>query len=208
MQPTTQVNSRAGQLFHDCFGVCFEILLVLRDLVVALINFISWVVVQGWNRPNKPPPQVIRGIDRSKNRVPTVNSKPTLPAVKNATSPSNESTMSAESGFLPRDRQSGSDDEQRTHRGRTPPRSRPVVEYTTMIKACGASKNWQRVLQLIREMHDSNIELDGIAYNSAIAVCSGAGRWREALALLQQASGHPDVITYNATIKACQVKTN
>lgn len=77
-------------------------------------------------------------------------------------------------------------------------------DYGNMLRLAGVKSDWQTALTLIQEMSKSDIEIESVQYNTALAVCVGAGRISEARTLLdamELRGGVADVITYNTLMK-------
>eukprot|EP00752_Nemacystus_decipiens_P013027 g11525.t1 len=69
------------------------------------------------------------------------------------------------------------------------------------------SPPWEDALALLREMPAAGLEPNVVHFNAAISACAVVGRWREAVALLEEMEGLPgvlpDVVTFSAAITAC-----
>ena len=218
-------NSRPAEIFEKLFGIILDLLLLLRDCIIAIINGITALCMMPFNakqpvannrpgfgeasvnntttfaQPAASPNDAVSSLRRRVGSQPTTEvSGASAPTLNIAALPTPHQSLARKSSLAG----SEADSEVSGLSLKPPVSEAPCNQYTSDIKACAVDKNWQRVLQIITDMESQEIPLDGIAYNTAIAVCSGAGRWQEALHLLSRARGHPDVITYNATIKACQ----
>ena len=60
--------------------------------------------------------------------------------------------------------------------------------------ACGDGGQWEKALELLREMPAAGVEPDVVCYNSAITACAKSRRAEEALALLKEMSSTPAVV--------------
>lgn len=101
-----------------------------------------------------------------------------------------------------------------------------VFSFSSAIKACGNAGQWKLALGLLGAMKRHGIRSGRVAFNAAIDACAEGGQWKKALGLLRQmgdeaassegnglgtpesaaAAAHdiaPDVVSYNAAIKAC-----
>jgi len=77
-------------------------------------------------------------------------------------------------------------------------------DFGNMIRCASARSSWQQALALIEEMHAAGVEVDSVAYNTALATCVAGSQFEKARELLQEmeaASGVTDVITYNTLAK-------
>ncbi|CAM9939827.1 unnamed protein product [Scytosiphon promiscuus] len=96
------------------------------------------------------------------------------------------------------------------------------------ISACGRSGRWEQALRLLRGTDGSGssngdgagvvagdvagktaADLDVYCWSSAVDACGRAGKWREAVSLVEEMQTEevgisPNVITYNAAITACR----
>eukprot|EP00913_Durusdinium_trenchii_P002491 g2303.t1 len=59
-------------------------------------------------------------------------------------------------------------------------------------------------LQLFKQSQKYSLKKDVISFNATISACEKAGKWQNALVLLEAADFLADVITYNASISACE----
>ncbi|CAE8723702.1 unnamed protein product [Polarella glacialis] len=82
----------------------------------------------------------------------------------------------------------------------------------TLISGCNQDlqnkSNWQRAIQLLREMELQKIPRDRITYNAAISVMASSLQWITAITLLtlgleQQASLNFNARSFNSAIRAC-----
>ena len=68
---------------------------------------------------------------------------------------------------------------------------------------------WARALGLIKRMESEGVALDKFTYSSAINACGAAGRWEEAVDLIQamkedgNRGNRPNKVTYTSAIVAC-----
>ena len=53
------------------------------------------------------------------------------------------------------------------------------------IQACGRSGEWQKSLELFREMQEKGLKPDVVSFNTAIDACARAKQYQKALDLLQ-----------------------
>jgi pentatricopeptide repeat domain-containing protein 1 len=77
-------------------------------------------------------------------------------------------------------------------------------DYGNMVRYASLHGDWQLSVKLIKEMRDSNIEVDCVIYNTCLATCVAADKLEQAKQLLQdmeRADGVADVITYNTLMK-------
>jgi pentatricopeptide repeat protein len=82
-----------------------------------------------------------------------------------------------------------------------------VISYNAAISACEKSGQWEKALELLREMDNRIIKPKVISYCAAISACEKGCQWEKALELLREMDKRgikPDVISYNAAISACQ----
>ncbi|CAE8636052.1 unnamed protein product [Polarella glacialis] len=88
-----------------------------------------------------------------------------------------------------------------------------VKSFGAAISACGRNSQWPHALWLLlTEMPRAGPEglpvlPTRVACSAAISACAGAGQWEPALwllgSMLRSRSPSPDVITFNATVTAC-----
>ena len=69
---------------------------------------------------------------------------------------------------------------------------------------------WEKALLLIKDMEDDGIKRDSFTFSSAISTCGAAGRWEEAVSLINDmnnsSSGSgtkPNRVAYTSAISAC-----
>jgi len=67
---------------------------------------------------------------------------------------------------------------------------------------------WEKALTLIKDMEDDGIKRDSFTFSSAISTCGAAGRWEEAVSLINEmnSSGSgtkPNRVAYTSAISAC-----
>jgi len=77
-------------------------------------------------------------------------------------------------------------------------------DFGNMIRYASTQGDWQMGLSLIREMREAEVEVDNVAYNTALATCVAANETDKARFLLEEmegAEGITDVITYNTLAK-------
>lgn len=55
--------------------------------------------------------------------------------------------------------------------------------YTAVMTLCQRAGQWQRAMQIFREMEAKGVTMDEVAYNSAIAACAKGGEWEQAWAV-------------------------
>eukprot|EP00415_Alexandrium_ostenfeldii_P000704 UN0704 len=74
------------------------------------------------------------------------------------------------------------------------------------VSAC-ETEAWERALSLLIQAQDVLISVDVFTFTAAIAACSPAGLWMEALGLLRRLQcsgiGVPDVVICDAAVGAC-----
>jgi len=73
-----------------------------------------------------------------------------------------------------------------------------MIRFASMTSECGLA------LALVQEMREAGVSIDGIVYNTVLAVCVAADRVKEACTLLDEmeaVGGLADVITYNTLAK-------
>jgi pentatricopeptide repeat domain-containing protein 1 len=78
--------------------------------------------------------------------------------------------------------------------------------YTKLMSSCAKGGQWERSLNLMREMRSKGIEPDVVCFSAAINACAKARQIKEALVLFREMRVHglrPDLISYNALIGAC-----
>lgn len=77
-------------------------------------------------------------------------------------------------------------------------------DFGNMVRFASIRGDWKLALDLIQEMQDAGIEVDGVVYNTSLAVCVGGDqleRARELLDHMERIGGVTDVITYNTLMK-------
>ena len=84
-----------------------------------------------------------------------------------------------------------------------------VVSFTTAITICGAAKQWQVALSLLKHMSGiANLVPNRISFGAAISACEKASQWTWALQLLDVIqnveSFQPNEIILSAVISACE----
>ena len=68
---------------------------------------------------------------------------------------------------------------------------------------------WEKALLLIKDMEDDGVKRDSFTFSSAISTCGAAGRWEEAVSLINDmnsSSGSgtkPNRVAYTSAISAC-----
>ena len=67
---------------------------------------------------------------------------------------------------------------------------------------------WEKALTLIKDMEDDGVKRDSFTFSSAISTCGAAGRWEEAVSLINDmnSSGSgtkPNRVAYTSAISAC-----
>ena len=87
-----------------------------------------------------------------------------------------------------------------------------VVSRTVVLNGCAQSGNWVRASKLVRELlarpdgaAEGAVQPDVAMYSAAISCCEAAGRWREALQLIERmiAAGiEPDAGCFTAALQA------
>ena len=84
---------------------------------------------------------------------------------------------------------------------------RLTVLYNTVLSAMSRRGDAARALSLLPLMRERNVSPDVVTFNVLMSACLRAGRWREALDLLDEceaeANVEPDVITYTNAMRAC-----
>jgi pentatricopeptide repeat protein len=81
-----------------------------------------------------------------------------------------------------------------------------VITFSAAISACTTGGQWEKALDLFREMQSRGIDPDVITFSAAISACEKGRQWEKALDLFREMQSRgidPNEITYNATIAAC-----
>eukprot|EP00913_Durusdinium_trenchii_P029478 g27631.t1 len=88
--------------------------------------------------------------------------------------------------------------------GRTDPHERDVSRGAALRFACGKGGQWTLALEVLQEMK-RKMRPSNASYSATISACEKAFRWREALALLEEAHAvRPQLSCFNAAISACE----
>jgi len=77
-------------------------------------------------------------------------------------------------------------------------------DFGNMIRLATFNGDWQKCLTIIKDMHESNVEIDTVQFNTALATCVTAGKMQDARELLDAMEidgGLADVVTYNTLMK-------
>lgn len=77
-----------------------------------------------------------------------------------------------------------------------------AVTYGTVLAACEAGREWERLLELAKEFFAEDV-LDDQALTTVIHACQQLGQADWALELLERMQGPVDVVTYRLVISAC-----
>jgi pentatricopeptide repeat protein len=77
-----------------------------------------------------------------------------------------------------------------------------MLNYMSLIRACGQEKNVSQALELLREMREQGV-VDTAAYNCALDVCVNCNRVDDAKEVFEEMKqgNHVDVISYNTLLK-------
>jgi pentatricopeptide repeat protein len=82
-----------------------------------------------------------------------------------------------------------------------------LLIYNTLLSACSKAREVVQAKNLLVQMRKSGIQPNIMSYNSVMSACANTGRWKDALAVLDQchrAPGvAPDVYTYTIAMRAC-----
>ena len=80
-----------------------------------------------------------------------------------------------------------------------------VISYSASISACEKGAMWQAALALFHQMPKAKIHPNLHAHNATISSCEKGAQWHLALKIfgLAIATVTPDVVTFGATISAC-----
>jgi len=67
---------------------------------------------------------------------------------------------------------------------------------------------WEKALLLIKDMEDDGVKRDSFTFSSAISTCGAAGRWEEAVSLINDMNSSssgtkPNRVAYTSAISAC-----
>jgi pentatricopeptide repeat protein len=82
-----------------------------------------------------------------------------------------------------------------------------VISYSAAISACEKGSQWQRALDLLKEMREQDVQPDLPCFNAAISACEKGSQYQRALELLdeiQEQGLEPDAISFSAAISACE----
>jgi len=77
-------------------------------------------------------------------------------------------------------------------------------DYGNMIRAASSQGDWHACLALVKEMRETDVEIDSVIYNTALATCVSASQTdmaRKLLNEMESSDGVADVITYNTLAK-------
>ena len=79
-----------------------------------------------------------------------------------------------------------------------------VISYNAAISAC--QTQWHLASQLLVQVSTKHLQVDLIGYNSGITTCGKAGRWEQALLLLEgcEALEGLSTVTFGAAVDACE----
>ncbi|CAE8716529.1 unnamed protein product, partial [Polarella glacialis] len=83
-----------------------------------------------------------------------------------------------------------------------------VASYSAVMAACRACGQWQRALELFREMRHLELEADPISFTDAISSAALGGAWQHALDLLSEMSHstlRPNLLNFNSAFSACEL---
>jgi pentatricopeptide repeat domain-containing protein 1 len=82
-----------------------------------------------------------------------------------------------------------------------------VITYSALISACEKGAQWQRAMEVFKEMKTAGVKPDDITYSALISACEKGAQWQRAMEVFKEmkaAGVKPDAITYSALISACE----
>lgn len=83
-----------------------------------------------------------------------------------------------------------------------------VVSYAGAIKACGDCGQWEKAIDLHREMAVDRVRPDAFSYAAVIKACADGGQWQKAHELHREMATKEiafNVLSYNTTTEARRI---
>ena len=79
--------------------------------------------------------------------------------------------------------------------------------FNSLISSCAKNRQLNLVMKLFAKMKERSVMPDTVTYNTVMSACASAGKWKDALELLDkinlEPTVFPDVITYTTAMRAC-----